>query len=131
PRADLAGAAIVNFGHGSFNVSQPAVAFNALQGFAIAFRYEAANDDAGCFGPGETVTFELDAAAELTAAGFADLGGGPAGGHYYAGAHVIAVAAGTCIAGSGKIGDTSGEYVAEGGRVNGGDDRRLPRLYGP
>lgn len=128
PNAGLAGATIANFSDGSNDVSQPAVAYNALQGFAIDFGYQTANSDSGRFGPGEMVTFDLDATAALNAAGFNNLGGGPVGDDYYAAAHVNAVTAtGTCVAGSAKIGDTNGGNVAGGGNVTSCDgDPRLP-----
>jgi len=133
PNADLAGATIANFSDGAYDVSQPAVAYTALQGFAIDFGYETANNNSGRFGPGETVTFDLDATAALSAAGFTDLGGGPVGDNYYAAAHVIAVTAtGICIAGSAKIGDTNGGNVGGGGNViSCGGSAQLPPLSVP
>jgi hypothetical protein len=83
PSSDLAGATITGFDDIAGVVSQPSVNFNALQGFAIDFGYQTANN-AGRFGPGEAVTFELDATAALTAGGFNKLGGGPTGDDYYA-----------------------------------------------
>jgi len=118
PSANLAGATIANFSDGLYDVSQPAVHFNALQGFAIDFGYQTANNNPGRFGPGESITFDLDATAALTADGFNNLGGGPTGDDYYAAAHVNAVtASGSCIAGSAKIGDTNGGNVDGGGNV--------------
>jgi len=132
PSADLtAGATIANFSDGSWDVSQPTVGYNA-QGFAIDFGYQAANNNPGRFGPTETVTFELDAAAALTAGGFNNLGGGPAGDDYYAAAHVIAITAtGTCTAGSAKVGDTNGGNVGGGGNVTNCGDLRLTQLSVP
>ena len=118
PNAALAGATIKDFDAGSFDVAPPTVHFNALQGFAIKFGYQTANNNPRRFGPGEEVTFILDATNALTAAGFDVLGGSPTGDDYYAAAHVIAVTAtGTCIAGSAKIGDIDGGTVAERGNV--------------
>jgi hypothetical protein len=132
PSADLAGATIANFSDGSYDVSQPAVAYNALQGFAIDFGYQTANNNQGRFGPGESVIFELDASAALTAAGFDNLGANPVGDDYYAAAHVIGVTAtGTCIAGSAKIGDTNGGNVEGGGNVTSCGDPRRPPLSVP
>jgi PEP-CTERM motif len=119
PNTDLAGAQILNFNDGSYDVAQPSIHFNGLQGFAIDFGYQTANNDPGRFGPGESITFDLDATAALTAAGFNTLGGGPTGDDYYAAAHVNAVAAvGTCTAGSAKVGDTNGGNVTGGGNVS-------------
>jgi len=127
PNADLAGAKIVNFSDGSYDVAEPSLHFNGLQGFAIDFGYQTANNNTGRFGPGESITFDLDATAALTAAGFNNLGGRPAGDDYYAAAHVIAVTAiGSCAAGSAKVGDANGGNVAGGGNVTscgGGTDR--------
>ncbi len=118
PSADLSGATIANFSDGSYDVAQPAVHFNPLQGFAINFGYQTANNDPGRFGPGESVSFDLDATAALTAAGFNHLGGGPTGDDYYAAAHVNAVSAiGTCVEGSAKIGDANGGNLGGGGNV--------------
>lgn len=118
--AGLAGATILEFEDGSFDVSPPSVHFNALQGFAINFGYQTANNNPGRFAPYEEVTFILDATHDLTAAGFNVLGGSPTGDDYYAAAHVIAVTAtGTCVAGSAKIGDTDGDNVAGGENVTG------------
>ncbi len=118
PSTDLAGAQVLNFSEGSYDVAQPSIHFNGLQGFAIDFGYQAANNDPGRFGPGESITFDLDATAALTAAGFNTLGDGPTGDDYYAAAHIIAVAAvGTCTAGSAKVGDANGGNVAGGGNV--------------
>jgi hypothetical protein len=131
PSSDLAGATITGFDDIAGVVSQPSVNFNALQGFAIDFGYQTANN-AGRFGPGEAVTFELDATAALTAGGFNKLGGGPTGDDYYAAAHVNAVAAtGTCGAGSAKIGDANGGNVAGGGNIASCNDPRLPPLAVP
>ena len=130
PPADLAGATVANYSDGSFDVSQPGVAFNALQGFAIDFGYQTANNDPGRFGPGESVTFDLDAAAALTAAGFNSLGGNPTGDVYYAAAHINAVPeTGSCDAGSAKVGDTNGGNVGGGGNVT--SCGRLPPLSVP
>ena len=132
PNSDLAGATITGFDDGANDVSQPSVNFNALQGFAIAFGHQTANNNAGRFGPGEAVTFELDATADLTADGFNKLGGGPAGDDYYAAAQVISVTAtGTCGAGSAKIGDANGGNVAGGGNIASCNDPRLPPLAVP
>ena len=119
PNADLAGTTIINFDDvGSSIVSQPGISYNALQGFAIDFGFQTANNNAGRFGPGESVTFDLDATAALAASKFDNLGGGPTGDDYYAAAHVIDVmATGTCGGGSAKIGDTNGGNVAGGGNV--------------
>ena len=119
PSASLAGATVMNFIEGSSSdVTSPAVYFNALQGFAIDFGYQTANNDPGRFGVGETVTFDLHANAALTADGFNTLGGNPTGDDYYAAAHVNAVTAiGTCVAGSAKIGDSNGGNVVGGGNV--------------
>jgi hypothetical protein len=127
PNADLAGATIANYSDGSFDVSQPSVSYSALQGFAIDFGFQSANNNAGRFGPGESVTFDLDATAALAASGFNHLGGDPAGDDYYAAAHVIDVTAiGNCIGGSAKIGDTNGGYVGGGGNVTSCDERPIP-----
>jgi len=118
PNTDLAGAQIVNFSDGVYDVAQPSLHFNGLQGFAIDFGYQTANNNPGRFGPGESITFDLDATAALTAAGFNTLGGGPTGDDYYAAAHIIAVpAVGTCAAGSAKVGDANGGNVDGGGNV--------------
>ena len=63
PNADLAGATITSFNDGSFDVAKPSVHFNGLQGFAIKFGFQTANNNPGRFGPGEEVTFILDATA--------------------------------------------------------------------
>jgi hypothetical protein len=118
PNADLANANILNFSDGSYDVAQPSIHYDALQGFAIDFGYQTANNNPGRFGPGESITFDLDATAALTAAQFNTLGGGPTADDYYAAAHVIAVAAvGTCTAGSAKLGDANGGNVDGGGNV--------------
>ena len=118
PSSDLAGATILNFSDVSSDVAQPSVHLNGLQGFAIDFSYQTANNNPGRFGPGEAVTFDLDAIGALTAAGFDNLGGGPTGDDYYAAAHIIAVTATeSCVAGSAKVGDVNGGNVAGGGNV--------------
>jgi hypothetical protein len=132
PNADLAGATIAKFDDLAYDVSQPTVGYNALQGFAIKFGYQTANNNPGRFGPGETVIFDLDAPADLTADGFNHLGGNPTGDDYYAAAHVIAVTGiGSCIAGSAKIGDTDGGNVSGGGNVTSCNDPRLSQLSVP
>jgi hypothetical protein len=110
----LAGATIQNFtGAG---VSQPTIQFNGAQGFAIIFDYQNANNDPGRFQPGESTSFTLDATADLSAALFNTLGGGPVGDDYYAVAHINAIPAmGRCAGGSGKVGDRNGGDVAGGG----------------
>jgi hypothetical protein len=127
PNADVAGfPTIANFSDGSYDVSQPAVAYNGLQGFAIDLGFQTANNNSGRFGPGESVTFELDAAVDLTAAGFNHLGGGSLGDDYYAAVEVIGVSAtGTCVAGGAKLGDANGGNVGGGGNVSGCDSTRL------
>lgn len=118
PNTDLAGAAVVNFSDGAHDVAQPSIHFNGLQGFAIDLAFQTANSDPGRFGPGESVTFDLDASAALTATQFNNLGGRPMGDDYYAAAHVNSVAAtGNCGAGSAKIADLNGGNVAGGGNV--------------
>jgi hypothetical protein len=132
PNADLAGAAIAAFSDDGYDVAQPTIGYNALQGFAIKFRYQTSNSDQGRFGPGETVTFELDAPADLFADGFNHLGGGPAGDDYYAAAHVIAVTStGDCVAGGAKIGDANGGNLGGGGNVTVCNDAQLPPLSVP
>jgi hypothetical protein len=118
PSTDLAGATVKNFSDGTDDVTAPVIHYNALQGFAIDFGYQTANNDPGRFGPGESVSFDLDAILALTADGFNHLGGGPTGDDYYAAAHVNAIpATGTCTAGSAKVGDTDGGYADAGGNV--------------
>ena len=123
PPSDLATAVVKNFDDGSGNVTQPSVSFNGLQGFAIDFGYQTANNNAGRFGPGESVSFDLDANLALLVASFNELGGNPTGEDYYAAAHIISVpAVGTCTAGSAKVGDANGGNVAGGGNVTSCDD---------
>ena len=132
PDADLAGASIANFQDGAGDVSQPTIGYNALQGFAIKFRYQTANNDLGRFGPGEAVTFELDAPADLFADLFNNLGGNPTGDDYYAAAHIIAVTdTGGCTAGNAKIGDANRGNVSGGGNVTSCNDPRLSLLSVP
>lgn len=121
---DLDDAKVVNFSDGAHDVALPSIGFNGLQGFEIGFGFQPANNDPGRLGPGESVTFDLDATAALTAAGFNTLGGNPTGDDYYAAAHVNAVAAsGSCVAGSAKIGDANGGNVGGGGDVTSCDGR--------
>src|SRR4030095_3499938 len=75
PSDDIETAPVATFSGGVLDVSQPGVQF-ALQGFAIAFAYQTANNDPGRFGPGEMVTFDLDASVALTADGVDINGGG-------------------------------------------------------
>ena len=110
----LAGASITTFA--GAGVTQPTIGFNALQGFAIDFGYQTANNDPGRFDPNESVSFVLDAASDLSAALFDTLGGNPTGENYYAAAHINAIpASGNCADGSGKTGDTNGANVTGGG----------------
>ena len=129
PSANLAGAAISNFNDGASDVTEPGVSYNALQGFAIDFGFQTANNNGGRFGPGESVAFDLGAAASLAAAGFNHLGSGPLGDDYYAAAHVISVTAvDNCVAGGAKIGDRNGGDVAGGGNVTACDEPPVPPL---
>ena len=132
PSADLANATILNFSDGSFDVTQPSVN-GTFQGFAIDFRFQTANNNPGRFEPGESITFDLDATADLTAAGFNHLGGGPTGDDYYAAAHVNAVAeVGSCGGGSAKVGDANGGNVAGGGDgITCGDALRVDSVPEP
>jgi hypothetical protein len=117
PIADIANATISNFDDGSGTVQQPAIQYNALQGFAIDFGYSTANN-ANRFNPGETVSFDLGAAGDLLVNSFNVLGGGPVGDDYYAAAHVNGVLLhGTCGGGSAKLGDANGGNVEGGGLV--------------
>jgi len=82
-----------------------------LQGFAIDLAFQTANSDPGRFGPGESVTFDLDASAALTASQFNNLVAGN-GRRLLRSGHVNSVAAtGNCGAGSAKIGDLTAEML--------------------
>lgn len=117
PPSDIAGATISNFDDTVGTVTQPTVAYNALQGFAIDFGYVTANKP-GRFNPGETVTFDLSATANLLVNSFNVLGGNPTGEQYYAAAHINAVTeTGECGGGSAKVGDANGGNVAGGGNL--------------
>jgi len=112
----LAGATITSFT--GVGVTQPSIQVGggSAQGFAIIFDYQQNNNDPGRFQPGESVSFTLDATADLVDSLFNTLGGGPFGDLYYAAAHINAIpAAGNCEAGSGKVGDQNGGDVAGGG----------------
>ena len=112
----LAGATIS--GYTGAGVTQPGIQVGggSAQGFAIIFDYQQNNNNPGRFDPGEVVSFNLDATANLLDSLFNTLGSGPFGDQYYAAAHVNAIpAAGNCPAGSGKVGDRNGGDVAGGG----------------
>ena len=118
PSSDLANASISNFQDPASDVAQPSVHYNGLQGFAIDFGYQTANNDQGRFGPDESISFDLAADGFLTADNFNTLGGGPTGDDYYAAAHINDVTAvGSCTAGSAKVGDANGGNESGGGNV--------------
>ena len=115
PRADIANATIYNFDNTAGTVGRPTIQYNALQGFAIDFGYVTANNPKR-FNPGEAISFDLSATADLLVNSFNVLGGDPIGDNYYAAAHVNSVAPhGSCSDGSAKIGDANGGKVAGGG----------------
>lgn len=93
-------------------VAAPTVQFNGLQGFAIDFGFQTANNNPGRFGPGESITFVLDAPAALDAGLFDALGGKPFGDDYFAAVHLNSmVASGDCVPGTARLGDDNGANI--------------------
>lgn len=124
----LAGATIGSYT--GVGVTQPTIQLGggSAQGFAIIFDFQQNNNNPGRFESGESVSFTLDATADLADSLFNTHGSGPFGDLYYAAAHINAIpAAGNCEAGSGKVGDQNGGDVAGGGKNIGcGTTRQVP-----
>jgi hypothetical protein len=107
--ADLAGATVLGFMPDDGTVTPPTVRFNGLQGFAIDLAFQTGNNTPGRFGPGESVTFLLDATKNLAPENFNVTGKGPVGNEFFAAVHVNGGHAhGNCTEGTARLGDRDG-----------------------